>query len=508
MRVSEYPNVLESTDGGETPVPQPPGRAQRHHREARRRRCLSAGGEKRRRLSSAGFRACAGHAARPAHLDPSVAARRQPELEADDAKYQERGLYSVGAQLQRKELLDPSIVWEPQQAGEYRLGLADMRSLGGPTSVYRIEVEPVRDSVFTYPYSRVIDTVECPRLTNFVIPQGNRWTVNIGLAEGQGNRYRGELELVARGLPPGVQMIAPRVQAGQTIVPVQLVAAANTPPQVALFELLARPVDTSRELESGSQQAFPFLGHSGGAAWRSVVVDRYALAVTEPAPFSIELVPPQIPLALNGELALEVKVTRQRGFNEPIEIQADWAPPGVNTKPTVTIEACSSRAVYRLSATGSAKPATWRFAVTATTTGGSYYLGVGRIRVSSAFIDLAIAEPYLALKNHPASIRRGQRAQIVWDVDHKKPLGGETEAVLLGLPKGVSVVEPVPRLNAGDKQLVFDFVASDDVLLGQYKELTCEIIVRQAGQEIRQRTGKGILRVDPPLVLRNRKTKP
>jgi hypothetical protein len=414
----------------------------------------------------------------------------------------------VSKQLQRKELLDPSIVWEPREDGEYLLGIADMRSLGGETSVYRVEVEPARDAVFTNPYSRVIDNVECPRLTNFVIPQGNRWTVNVSLIEGQGNRYRGELELAAGGLPAGVRMIAPRIAAGQTLVPVQFVADAATPPQVALFELRARPVDGAKDLESGSQQAFPFMGHSGGAAWRSVVVDHYALAVTDPAPFTIDVVQPMIPLALNGELILEVNLTRAPGFNEPVELQADWTPPGVSAQPTITIDSRESRALYRLAASGSAKPGKWQVALEATTTGGSYYLGAGRIRASTAFVDLAITEPYVALKNHPASVRRGQRAEIVWDVEHKKPLAGETETVLLGLPKGVAVVEPTPRLKASDKQLVFEVVAGDDALLGQYKELTCEIIVRQAGQEIRQRTGAGVLRVDPPLVPRTVEARP
>ena len=63
----------------------------------------------------------------------------------------------------------------------------------------------------------------------------------------------------------------------------------------------------------------------------------------------------------------------------------------------------------------------------------------------------------------------------------------------------MTTVEPKPKLKTGDKQLVFEVAASGDALLGQYKELTCEIVVRQAGQEIRQRTGKGILRVDPAL---------
>ncbi len=81
-------------------------------------------------------------------------------------------------------------------------------------------------------------------------------------------------------------------------------------------------------------------------------------------------------------------------------------------------------------------------------------------------------------------------------MDNKKPFEGEADAYLLGLPKGVSVVR-TPKLKAGDSRLVFDIAASDEALMGQYKELICEIVVKHGGQEIRQRSGKGILRVDP-----------
>ncbi|HEX4147025.1 MAG TPA: serine protease [Pirellulales bacterium] len=506
MRVSAFPNVLEVRDSEETSVASLPAALNGIIESPGDADVFQLSAKKGARYRVRVFARSLG-----TPLDPRIWIERvggdSPEVEGDDATYPDRGLYAVGPQLQRKELLDPSVVWQAQHSGTYRLGISDMRSLGGPTFVYRIEIEPASDAVFTYPYSRVIDNVECPRLTSFAIAQGNRWTVNIGLSEGQGNQYRGELEMIARGLPPGVRMIAPRVPAGYKTIPVQFVASADARPQVALFEVLARPADPAQKLISGSQQAFPFLGHSGGHAWRSVVVDRYALAVTEQAPFSIEVVPPAIPLALNGELTLDVIIKRRPGFNAPVEFQADWVPNGVDVQPTVTAEAGQNKAQYRLSAGAAAKPGKWKIALEATTTGGSYYLGVGRIRVSSAFVDVTIAEPYLALKNHPASIRRGQRGQVIWDVDHKKPLAGETEAVLLGLPKGVSVVEPAPRLKAGDKQLVFNIVASDDVLLGQYKELKCEIVVREAGQEIRQRTGTGILRVDPPLASKPREAK-
>ena len=216
----------------------------------------------------------------------------------------------------------------------------------------------------------------------------------------------------------------------------------------------------------------------------------------EPPPFSIEVAQPQIPLSQNGELALPVKVTRRPGFDEAIEFQLDWVPPGVAGEPTVTLPAGKTEGVLRLTAGGSAVPAKWQVAVTASTSGGEYYLGGGRSRVSSRFIDLTIAEPYAVLKNHPAFVRRGEKARVVWEVEHKKPFEGEAVATLLGLPKGVSVVS-APKLRSGDKEISFEIAATTEALLGQYKELTCEIVVTERGQEIRQRTGKGILRVDP-----------
>nr|MBP6785101.1 hypothetical protein [Verrucomicrobiales bacterium] len=152
----------------------------------------------------------------------------------------------------------------------------------------------------------------------------------------------------------------------------------------------------------------------------------------------------------------------------------------------------------RLSATGSAVPDTYRLALTASTTGGSYYLGAGRVRASSEYVDITVAQPYVEFKADPVSVRRSDRSRVIWKVDHKKPFEGEATTTLLGLPKGVTVTN-APVLKKGDKELVFEISATSEALLGQYKELACEIVVTESGQAIRQRTGKGILRVDPAL---------
>lgn len=494
MRVSDFPNVLEAHDAGETAVNALPA--------ALNGRIEAAGDVDDFRVrAKAGERWRVRVFARAlgTPLDPRLTIRKADaggdDIMADDATLIDRDFWAMSRQIQRKELMDPAVVWEPKTDGDYLIDITDMRGLGDPTSVYRIEVEPVRDEINTFIQARVIDMVECPRLTSIAVPQGGRWTVNVNLADAPGSRYKGELELVAHGLPEGVRMIAPRVVAGQRQVPVQFVAGATTKPQTALISITCKATDGTPIL-SRSQQSFPFLGHSGGHAWHSFVVDQYAFAVTEPSPYQIDVEQPTIPLSQNGELSLPVKITRRPGFDEAIEAQFDWVPAGVEGEPTVTIPAGQSEGTLRLSASSSASPGNYQLAMTASTAGGSYYLGAGRIRASSAFIDINVAQPYIALKGNPASVRRGESAKVVWEVEHKKPFEGEAEAALLGLPKGVTVVNS-PRLKSGDKQLIFDISATSEALMGQYKELSCEITVTERGQQIRQRTGKGILRVDP-----------
>ncbi len=496
MRVSACDNILEAT-ADETPVPSLPAALNGIIDQAGDSDAFRITVKKGERWRVRVFARALG-----TPLDPHIAIRRAdadtPEIEGDDATLDARnlhGMMGISGQFQCRERLDPSIVWEPKTDGDYLLTIDDMRGLGDATSVYRIEIEPARDEVVTYFTARAFDDSESTRLTGLTIPQGNRWSVNVHLAEGQGNRYAGEIELVANNLPKGVKMIAPRIPASTKQAQIQFMADASTPPQVALITLHARATDGT-PLLSSSQQGFCFLNHSGGRAWNSVVVDRYALAVTEPAPFTIDVVQPEIALSQNGELALAVKITRRAGFKQPVEFQCDWLPPGVHGDSTITVPADQSESVMHLHADEFAKPGAYQFALTASTTGGWDYTGVGRIRVASNIIKLQVTQPYVVLTNEPTSIRRGGRTQIEWSVAHQKPFDGEADAILLGLPKGVTVTTP-PKLKSGDKTLIFPITATSEALLGQYKELTCELIITERQQQIHQRTGKGILRVDP-----------
>lgn len=427
-----------------------------------------------------------------------------PEVDQDDADprtLNDRDLFgtSIRSGGGLKDVLDPSVIWEPKSDGDYFIEVRDTNSSGGPTSVYRVEIEAPPNTVHPVFTSRFFDWVEGSRATGLAVPQGNRWTVLVSLPKGQGTTYSGPYELFASQLPEGVTMVCPEVPGQAGVWPVQLVASPEAIPQGRVFEINARATDPSVQLSGGSQQAVPFINHSGGDAWRVVRVDRFAMAVTEPAPFSIELVQPTTSLVRGGELFILVKIHRQAGFDQPIEFQADFGPPGVSLPPKEVIASGEHEAILRINASRNAPIGKGWLYVMGTTMGGSDYLGPGRIRVSSQLIEVDVAEPFVELASEPTSIRRGGNASVLFHVQSKSPFEGQATVKLLGLPKGVQVVGPLPKITQDSKKIEFSVSATEDALLGPVSGLECELIVKIAGQEIRQRAGSATIRIDPRL---------
>ena len=106
------------------------------------------------------------------------------------------------------------MIWEPKLDGEYLLDVSDVSGGGGPTAIYRIEIETPPQTVYFVAQSQSFNTwSEMPRSTGLAVPQGSRWTVTLDIPKGQGTTYAGPLDIVARGLPEGVQLVSPQVSA-------------------------------------------------------------------------------------------------------------------------------------------------------------------------------------------------------------------------------------------------------------------------------------------------------
>jgi hypothetical protein len=511
LRSSPYGNLLEDREAVETRVPSLPiavnGVIEKPGDSDRFRVAVKKGDRHRVRV----YASALGHPIDPVLLIRPVGPDGRPgavEIEADDADprtLNDRDLFgtSFRAQGGLRDVLDPSVIWEPKADGEYLLEILDTSGGGGPTAVYRIEIDAPPQAVHVVLQSAFFDWVEGNKATGLIVPQGNRWTVTLNLPKGQGTSYAGPFAIVPEGLPAGVRLVSPRVPAGATKWPVQLVADASAEPTATIIRLRPQAADPAVVLESTCQQVVPFVNHSGGDAYRAVRTDRFAMAVTDPAPIAIDLVQPTVPVVRGGELFIPVRLTRRPGFDEPIEWQAAFAPPGVGLPPKDLFATGATEATLRVTAEPNAPLGKGPLYVMATTLGrneaASEYLGAGRIRVSSALIEVEVAEPFVSLASDPASVRRGGRATFAFRVTPKSPFEGEAEANLLGLPKGVSLVGAAPRITKEAKEITFEIEASDEALLGAVSGLECELIVNVAGQEIRQRAGKGTLRIDPRL---------
>jgi len=425
------------------------------------------------------------------------------EVELDDARLEQRDVFGTAYRGGggRQEILDPSILWEPQADGQYLLEISDSSGSGGPLGIYRIEIEPPVTVVQTLLASRTFDWTESMRVSGMVVPRGNRWTVNVTLPAGQWKSLGCDFDLVAHGLPPGVTMTTPRLKPGTTYWPLQFTAQPSAALGGAVISLEAIPVDRAIEVQTRCQQNVPFINHSGGDAWHAVQVDKYIVGVTDPAPFSLDIEQPTIALVRGGELGIPVRITRHGDFQGPVEFSVGYIHGAIEFPPPTIIPAGQNEGLLTLSAQPSAPLGVSPLVVVGSTMHETIdpFLGAGHIRVSSQIVELAVSQPYLELSSQPSSIRRGEQKRFVWSVTQKTPFSGEAHVRLLGLPKGVTVLDPAPRLTKDSTEIAFQIEATDEALLGQVSGLSCEVIVPVDNQQITQRTGRGSLRIDPSL---------
>ncbi|MCA9053508.1 MAG: hypothetical protein KDA75_06710, partial [Planctomycetaceae bacterium] len=216
------------------------------------------------------------------------------------------------------------------------------------------------------------------------------------------------------------------------------------------------------------------------------------------------------PLMRGSEITIPVLITRQPGFEEPLEMQCEFVPPGVGVSPAEVIPADQSVANLTLSAASSAKLGSSPLYVIASTTQarggkvdssvkGDTSLGSERVRVSSEVVNIEVVEPYVALASEPQSVRRGTKIAYRWSVKQMRPFEGQARVKMIGLPVGLTAVGPDPTIDRNAAEVAVELEATDDALLGLVSDLKCDVQFAVNGEEIHLRTGSGKLRIDPRL---------
>lgn len=397
-----------------------------------------------------------------------------------------------------RDTLDPVVEFTAPADGEYFLGVEDERGEGGPDYVYRVEVAPVANAVYTY-IAAEPENQNNPQVRQaIVLAPGNRWTSQVAIFS-TSRPHPGDLEIVGVNLPKGVTVSAPKLTPGVTKVPVVFEAAADVKPQAALIELAVRPVKAGETLLSGYRQTILMNAYGNNDYYLHTTVDKLALAITDPAPFAVEVEEPKSSLVQNGEMLVNFRVNRQAGYDGPVTVMMDWKPNGINTATPVTMPAGKADGSYLLGASRGATAG--KYAVTLTAVSG----GSGRRRrnddsdrtyVASRLFTVTVAEPHVEAKIPRTSIERGKTATITLKLNHLQKFDGKAPATLVRLPRGVELVEPTKEITSADKDVTFTLRATSEALVGNYQGVAMDLTVTENGQAVRQLSGYGQLRID------------
>jgi hypothetical protein len=365
----------------------------------------------------------------------------------------------------------------------YVVSVKDMLGEGGPGYSYRVEVKPVEPAVrlTIAEKQQYIDTVA-------YVPQGNRAAVVINAAR---KDYGGELKLDVAGLPPGVKFESVPVAAGQTVIPFMLIADDKAKPATGLLDVTVSSPEEKYAALKGHLSQDTIMQRGNNRTVYVYTIQQMTSAVTQRAPFKLELVEPKVPLVRNGTMDLKVRVKRDKDFKAPIAIRMLYNPNGTASAVAAKIEEGQDEGTLFVNAGSTAQMGEYKIAVL-----GTAPVGTGNVEVSSQFVKLQIGEPYYDVTFKPQSVEQGKEVKYVVELANNAEFPGKAKFSLLGLPEGTEC--PPIEVTKDQTEAVFTIKASEKTMTGRHKSVMCNIVIMQNGEAINQTLGPGELRVDAP----------
>jgi hypothetical protein len=294
------------------------------------------------------------------------------------------------------------------------------------------------------------------------------------------------------GLPSGVMLSAEDLPPGVEAEPLVFEAAPDAPLGAQLLDLTATGTNANGSVTGHFRQDVELVEGPNNTSYYSTRVDKLCVAVVKEAPFRLRIVQPNTPLVQSGSMALEVVVDRDAGFDEPVELQMVWNPPGVSSQSEATIPKGATNVDYQLSASDSAQARAWKIAVLghATVEGGQVY-------VSSQLCPVEVASPFVAGKIQTLVTSPGETVKLNVDLKQLKPFEGRARIRLMGLPDKISA--PEKEITKDDQKVTFELNVNAKCPPGSFKNLFCAVDVPNDGQVISHNIASGgILRIAPP----------
>ena len=474
IRVSDFPNVLASSDNHDREHAtvtdfQPP---------------LALNGIILQKNQESWFRF---NASKGANLEVNIYARRlrspmDPVIEVLDpaGKNLASNDDSVGA--------DSSLKFTAGEATNYFVRVRDTLHESGRDFAFRVEITPTQPSLtIKIPEVSRNDTQSRQYIT---VPRGNRFAT---LISAKRSNFGGDLNFNITNPPGGVTMLAERMSQNIDSMPLVFEAAPDAPITGKLLDLAAIGTNSGSSVSANFHQDIELVqGAPNNANYCSTSVDKFCVAVTKEAPFRLHIVEPKVPIVQAGTMRLEVIAERDTNFDEPIELNMVWNPPGMSSQSEATIPKGATNVFYQLNAGGGAETRTWKIAIL-----GHAKVDSGDLYVSTQLAPIEVASPFLSGKIETTWLNPGKSADLTVNLKQIKPFEGKATIRLVGLPENVSVADR--DITSADQEVVFKLQANEKCATGSHKNLFCAVDVQQNGQVIPHTIAQGgILRIVPP----------
>ena len=372
--------------------------------------------------------------------------------------------------------------------GEYYLKVRDQLARGAADFIYRVEVAAPSASLKAY-FTR-FDRVDSQMRQQIPLPRGGRYA---SLVNVERTNCGGILTWDSAALPAGVTVESYPLPDGIAQQVLIFNAAPDAPRAAALATVTPKSADPHQKLPSRFTQNIEFVqGEPNQTPYVTAHPSTVPIAVTDEAPFSLEIVKPAVPLVQSGTMDLKIKATRAEGFKAPITVRMMWNPPGISSPGTIDIPEGQSEGTYQLTARGDAGTKTWPITVL-----GESGINGGTVFNAAPFTEITVAPPYLTMKMEMGATELGKPGEIFCTLEVAKTFTGPARITLYGLPAKVTTIEK--EFTATDKEVRFPVTTAPDSPVGKHQNLFCQAIITENGSPIPHTIGQGgVFRLDAP----------
>ncbi len=380
---------------------------------------------------------------------------------------------------------DSRLVFEAKVGDRYTAFVRDKRKNAGAAYGYCVEIAPLQSSL----------TAFLPRRSKLsqagqtiAIPRGNR---SLGLLGLHRDRIDGEVRLAFQGLPQGASADCPHVSSSQFVVPAVFNADAAASTAGSLVAVQASlGSGSSGILSGGFAQVVDLVNGPADAIFQPANVDRLGVAITNPVPYSIELAKPTVPLVADGTLGITVQVTREPGFDAPIDITFPLLPEWVDCEAKTRVAGNQDSATILLRSNRLANAGV--FPIVAEGTPGLSESSSGNTAVSemprtrsrrpsiATFVPVASSLHTLNIATSPVrgstgSVSAERGTQVDWEckLEFDEAAPDKLIASLEGLPNRTHA-EPV-AVRSSDKLVRFQLVIEEDAPTGTFGQIVCRL---------------------------------